>query len=199
MREQINTSAERIKTLEKQLSEKSKFYLGRVSNNLKVRPGNTATSTVYFGVTGKSSVDYGGGNADTACVRIEDTGGNNGYYFGIEMRSKRSGDVRLYCQDSGDDASDFVIATDNSGLNERLRITSTGEVRPGTNNTQDLGTSAIRWANIYTNDLHLSNEGKTNSVDGTWGDFTIEEGESDLYLINNRSGKKYKFNLTEVS
>ena len=37
LREQINTSAERIKTLEKQLSEKSKFYLGRVSNNLKVQ------------------------------------------------------------------------------------------------------------------------------------------------------------------
>ena len=37
MREQIITSAERIKTLEKQLSEKSKFYLGRVSNNLKVQ------------------------------------------------------------------------------------------------------------------------------------------------------------------
>ena len=38
-----------------------------------------------------------------------------------------------------------------------------------------------------------------NDVDGTWGDYTIQEGESDLFLINNRSGKKYKFNLTEVS
>ena len=84
-------------------------------------------------------------------------------------------------------------------MSEKLRIASDGSVRPGSNNTQDLGTSAIRWANIYTNDLHLSNEGSTNSVDNTWGDFTIEEGESDLFLINNRSGKKYKFNLTEVS
>ena len=38
-----------------------------------------------------------------------------------------------------------------------------------------------------------------NDVDGTWGDYTIQEGESDLFLINNRNGKKYKFNLTEVS
>ena len=51
----------------------------------------------------------------------------------------------------------------------------------------------------YTNDLQLSNKGKTNDVDGTWGDFTIQEGENDLFLINNRSGKKYKFNLTEVT
>ena len=74
-----------------------------------------------------------------------------------------------------------------------------GSVIPETTNTYDLGSTSGRWANVYTNDLHLSNEGHTNSVDGTWGDWTIQEGESDLFLKNNRSGKKYKFNLTEVS
>ena len=73
---------------------------------------------------------------------------------------------------------------------------------PRTNNTFDLGTSNYRWRNIYVNDLQLSNEAKKdtggNDVDGTWGDWTIQEGESDLFLINNRNGKKYKFNLTEV-
>ena len=64
---------------------------------------------------------------------------------------------------------------------------------------RDLGTSSYRWNNVYTNDLHLSNEGSSNDVDQTWGDWTIQEGESDLFLKNNRSGKKYKFNLTEVS
>ena len=68
-----------------------------------------------------------------------------------------------------------------------------------TDNTYNLGTSSLRWANIYTADLHCSNKGSSNDVDGTWGDYTIQEGESDLFLINNRSGKKYKFNLTEVS
>ncbi len=65
--------------------------------------------------------------------------------------------------------------------------------------SKNLGSSSARWANIYTNDLHLSNEGSSNDVDQTWGDWTIQEGESDLFLKNNRSGKKYKFNLTEVS
>ena len=74
-----------------------------------------------------------------------------------------------------------------------------GSVTPWTNNTYDLGSSSKRWQNVYTNDLQLSNEGKANDVDGTWGDYTIQEGESDLFLINNRNGKKYKFNLTEVS
>ena len=69
---------------------------------------------------------------------------------------------------------------------------------PTTNNSFDLGTTSLRWRNIYTNDLNLSNEGGKNEVDGTWGNYTIQEGESDLFLINKRSGKKYKFNLTEV-
>jgi len=74
-----------------------------------------------------------------------------------------------------------------------------GNVSPKSNNTYDLGSTSNRWRNIYTNDLNLSNEGSSNDVDGSWGDWTIQEGESDLFLKNNRSGKKYKFNLTEVS
>ena len=69
---------------------------------------------------------------------------------------------------------------------------------PYQNNSIDLGSSGTRFRNVYTTDLQLSNKGKTNDVDGTWGDYTIQEGEHDLFLINNRSGKKYKFNLTEV-
>ena len=81
---------------------------------------------------------------------------------------------------------------------QSFRITSSGHVLPDANNTQDLGSSSKRWRNVYTTDLQLSNKGKTNDVDNTWGDYTIQEGESNLFLINNRNGKKYKFNLTEV-
>ena len=81
----------------------------------------------------------------------------------------------------------------------RMTIDASGHVVPAANDTYDLGSSSLRWRDIYTGDLNLSNEGKTNDVDGTWGNYTIQEGENDLFLINNRSGKKYKFNLTEVS
>jgi len=70
---------------------------------------------------------------------------------------------------------------------------------PNANNSLDLGSSSYRWRNIYTNDLNLSNEGHGNDVDGTWGSYTIQEGAEDLFLINKRNGKKYKFALTEVS
>ena len=63
-------------------------------------------------------------------------------------------------------------------------------ILPSTDDTYNLGSTTKRWANIYTNDLKLSNEGKSNDVDGTWGSYIIQEGESDLFLINNRNGKK---------
>ena len=71
---------------------------------------------------------------------------------------------------------------------------------PQTTNSYDLGSTTLKWRNIYTQDMHLSNEGTDgNDVDQTWGDWTIQEGSSDLFLLNNRNGKKYKFNLTEVN
>ena len=81
----------------------------------------------------------------------------------------------------------------------RMSIDSNGHLVPAANDTYDLGSTSLRWRDIFTGDLNLSNEGKSNDVDGTWGNYTIQEGESDLFLINNRTGKKYKFNLTEVS
>ena len=74
----------------------------------------------------------------------------------------------------------------------------TADIRPRTNNAFNLGTNSYRWANIHTNDLNLSNEGNVNEVDGTWGQYTIQEGKNDLFLINRRSGKRYKFLLQEV-
>jgi hypothetical protein len=85
------------------------------------------------------------------------------------------------------------------GGTDRCKIDGDGHFVPGSNNTYDLGSSSFRWRNVYTNDLNLSNEGGANDVDGTWGSWTIQEGEDDLFLLNRRNGKKYKFNLSEVN
>ena len=73
------------------------------------------------------------------------------------------------------------------------------QIAPATNDDYSLGTASLRWSNIFTNDLNLSNEGGANDVDGTWGSYTIQEGKDSLFLLNKRNGKKYKFNLTEVT
>ena len=72
-------------------------------------------------------------------------------------------------------------------------------VIPSADNSKNLGSSSARWANIFSADLHLSNVGTGgNEVDGTEGDWTIQEGEEELYLLNNKNGKKYKFMLQEI-
>jgi hypothetical protein len=72
---------------------------------------------------------------------------------------------------------------------EQLRVTSAGHLVPGATNAYDLGSTTNRWRNIYTQDLHLSNG---------IGDYTVVEGEEELYLVNNKTGKHFKFALIPV-
>ena len=56
----------------------------------------------------------------------------------------------------------------------------------------------IKTPNLLVGDINLNNEGRQNEVDGTSGHWSIQEGSDDLFLINRNTGKKYKFNLTEM-
>ncbi len=123
-----------------------------------------------------------------------------------EARFGADNDMHIF----SDNTNNYITANRNhlrlckSGNNVVIQIEQDGDVwvqghiHPWSNNTYDLGSSGNRWRNIYTNDLNLSNEGSVNDVDGTWGNYTIQEGEDELFLLNRRNGKKYKFNLTEV-
>ena len=73
-----------------------------------------------------------------------------------------------------------------------------GNVTPVVDNNVNLGSAALRWANVYTADLHLNNEGNPNSVDGTTGNWTVQEGEDYIYVVNNKSNKKFKLMLEEI-
>jgi hypothetical protein len=88
------------------------------------------------------------------------------------------------------------------GTNSALKITinSAGSILPATNDAQDLGSTSTALRNVYTKDLHLNNETKVNGndVDGTTGNWTIQEGAENLYIINNKTGKRYAFMLREI-
>ena len=82
---------------------------------------------------------------------------------------------------------------------EALRVDASGHLLPGADDTYNLGSSSKRWNNLYVGDMHFSNEGSEgNEVDGTTGNWTLQEGEEHLYIINNKSGKKFKFSLEEI-
>ncbi len=57
---------------------------------------------------------------------------------------------------------------------------------------------SVKMPNLLVGDLNLNNTGRQNEVDGTSGHWSIQEGSEDLFLINRATGKKYRFNITEV-
>jgi hypothetical protein len=92
----------------------------------------------------------------------------------------------------GSSPNNYVAINVSNGAGttaERIRINGSGQLLPAANGTQDLGSTSLRWGTIYTSDLSLNNG---------IGDWTIVEGEDDLFLYNNKKGKVYKFALTEV-
>ena len=99
---------------------------------------------------------------------------------------------------SNNDTSSGVI-TFATNTNDCWRMEFNGDFEPHVDNQVNIGSSSKRVANVFTTDLHLSNKGSQNDVDSTWGDYTIQEGYEELFLLNHRTGKKFKFNLTEVS
>ena len=80
-----------------------------------------------------------------------------------------------------------------------------GSILPTTDNDKPLGSSSKRFSTLHsgalnTGDINMSNlNDNANEVDGSKGSWSIQEGSDDLFLINRINGKKYKFNLTEVS
>ena len=98
------------------------------------------------------------------------------------------------------DGTNIVDITADLGDISSGAITATGHVLPGANDTYDLGAVSNVWRNIYTGDLHLSNKSKEkgNIVDGTKGDWTLQEGKNDIFMINNISGEKFKINLSKI-
>ena len=146
---------------------------------------------------------------DTPYVVIKDTANSSGNAVlgWLEAQNSSGGSMWKIGNTHNDQNTLWINQRQNASIKFTGAISgdtweiygNSGHFAPCSNNTFDIGTSTNRVRNIYTNDLNLSNEGSTNSVDNTWGDYTIQEGESDLFLINNRSGKKYVFLLKEVS
>ncbi len=173
------------------------LYYNGIQKLKTTNSGAAVTGSLGVGAASNPSHHYNQGihvhaTGTGAVLHLTDNTSGSGASDGFDVLSN-AGTAYLWQREN----SNMVFGTNATS---RWNIYgSNGHFVPNSNNTYDIGESSKRVRNIYTNDLNLSNEGGANDVDNTWGDYTIQEGESDLFLINNRSGKKYKFNLTEVS
>ena len=168
-----------------------------------------------------------GGNAfgNNWCGVEADLGESFSAGFGIDISTDNeiSVDVNQLGITEYTGVGDVIISTDNEISVEFTSLST--HLIPDANAIWDLGTATNKWRDLYldsatiylgdatikseentilvqnlkTQDLTLSNEQSTgNSVDGSTGNWTIQEGENDLFLINNKNGKRYKFVLSEI-
>ena len=110
--------------------------------------------------------------------------------------------IPLWTSANAQSSSVIYQSSNNIGIgttSPSAKLDVSGSIFPNADNAFDLGSSTKRWANLYTGDLNLSNEGSSgNNIDGTTGNWTIQEGEEHLFIINNKSGRKFKIVLEEI-
>jgi len=202
----INSASNTITITESNISDLGSYISNVVEDTTPQLGGDLASNgndinfadndRAYFGTGNDLEIYHDGSNS-----YIKETGtGNLGIQsngteiqlsktpFEHMIRAIPDGAVKLYHNNSE------KLETTSTG------VTVTGSILPDGDDTRDIGSSSLAWANVYTKDLHLNNTTKEvgNEVDGTKGSWVIQEGASDLYIINRLSGKKYKFKLEEI-
>jgi hypothetical protein len=136
-----------------------------------------------------------GSSAFSELSFFNNTSNQAGFFYNSSARSGDGGvcSFSMYNDSANGNiqvrAGSCIILGTGSPVGNRLIVTPTGNILPGANGTQDLGSSSLRWCTVYTSDLSLNNG---------IGNYTIVEGESDLFLYNNNSCKVFKFLLQEV-
>jgi len=98
-----------------------------------------------------------------------------------------SGNCLLFVSGSGNVGIGTTATSDKLAVNGTMSVT--GSLLPGSDVSYSLGSVTKRWSNIYTGDLHLRNER---------GDWTIIEEDDCLTVRNNKTGKRYKINMTPM-
>ena len=176
---------------------------GSVVSALTLDMSAAGAASFNAGVTANGGIETKNGATGAGFVKFFEDSDNGTNAITLQGPAS-TGDV-TFTLPSADGSNGQALTTNGSGTlafaSVSADLTSVeSNIVPDTSDSRDLGTSSKVWRNIYTGDLHLSNESKSegNSVDGTKGNWTIQEGANDLYLLNNKSSKKYKFKLEEI-
>ena len=162
-----------------------------MDGDLKYNPSTGTLSATKFSGSGLNMTDV-----SAASVLVTATNTTNATHYMVFSDSV-SGQETMRT----DNALTYNPSTNQLSVNGPINVSdiTCHNITPELNNNYNLGTPSQRFANIYSADLQLSNvSANPNSVDGTKGDWTLQEGENDIFMINNLTGKKFKINLTEV-
>jgi len=168
---------------------------GITGSSLQIGPGNrgygwTNAGTIFTNKISASNIySQGAITAPGGFVSVSSSAGITGSSLQIGnygwTNDGRASVNTLTVADSGK----FTTLSASSTLQIAGIATFGDHVIPLNDNLKDLGSSAKRWRNIYTGDLHLKNER---------GDWTMIEEENYLTIRNNKTGKRFKLLMEEI-
>jgi hypothetical protein len=146
-------------------------------------------NSTEYGFIGHSYQDHHTGNKHLNYNVLIGTSGD------LSLSSRASTDmyfrigavVKAVLDSNGNFGVGTTTPTAQLAVNGALHVT--GSILPGADNSHDLGSSAMRWANLYTGDLHLANDR---------GDWTVIEEENYLTIRSNKTGKRFKLLMEEI-
>ena len=179
--------------------------VGNIGTAAVVATANVSTTAKYVKTTGASITGGAAANitryptftaTSNADIHLSSTITGNATVsqnYGITFAQGSYGTTGaiMFSENNSDGTAIGFYVSNNYGAASQLKVSiePSGTILPGSNVAQNLGSTTLRWSTVYTGDLELSNG---------IGDYTIVEGEDDLFLYNNRSGKTYRFMLQEV-
>lgn len=169
------------------VSTANRFYVDGYTGRVSI---GTTSANGQFDIRGSHVGGYGMLNlvsTDPCLISLDSTS-----TYDVRLRYKYNGTDKWFI--GMYDTDNYEIRTSNETV--KIQVTQSGAINIGasmiplSNGTLNLGSSSLRWGTVYTSDLSLSNG---------IGDYTIVEGENDLFLYNNKQNKVYKFLLSEVN
>jgi hypothetical protein len=152
----------------------SSLSLASVASSISIGGASSSTSfTINLAAnrTGNSTLNLGTGATSTSNTKNINIGqgGDPGSTTNIRLgTTDTSAATNIYMSGS-------VYVTGS--------VSMKGSIIPDATSTYTLGTDALRWAHVYTGDLHLRNER---------GDWAIIEEHDFLRIVNNKTGKSFK-------
>jgi hypothetical protein len=115
---------------------------------------------------------------------------NNGDVILGATNSTGVGKQLLNLQAGSSTGNIFISGSTHVGVNSSdslyVNASLASDILPDGDRTRNLGSMSLRFANIYTGDLHLRNDR---------GDWTIIEEETFLRIVNNKTGKNFKITM----
>ena len=149
--------------------------IGNTVNFLDVRPNGAAVNTKVAIMPGI----YAGPASPFAST-------DTNFFVGGTAGSKggTTGGTAVFGGDLQISGSTYIGASYSNGVYFRGSLNT--DILPDSNRVRNLGSDSLRFANVYTGDLHLKNER---------GDYTLIEEEDCLTIRFNKTGKRYRFML----